>query len=164
MWVFHIGGCKINAKFLSFSLKKKKKQACFSLCSLGEISEQCKQTKFLEGLNRFRPVKDLAHQVPVNGLGDEWIPLMPITAVYNNTLYFILSSVLSTPLKLLLPRSPVTSSGPNLKAIIPFICSLTFWLDLTDLIIISVFKPGFKGSVLEPVPTLNFLFAPSMTS
>lgn len=47
-------------------------------------------------------------------------------------------------MELLLPRSLVSSSGPNLKAIIPFICSLTFCLHLTDLIIISVLKSWFK--------------------
>jgi len=94
---------------------------------------------------------------------DEQIPLVPITVVCNNTLDFILASVLSTPLKVLLPMSLVTSSGPNLKAIIPFICSLTFWLHLTNLIIISVWKSWFKDAVLEPVPPVNFLFAPTMT-
>lgn len=64
------------------SLKKKKKRQASS--SLDEISEEYKQTKFLEELNQFSPVKDLAYQVPVNGLGDGWIPLMPITAMYKN--------------------------------------------------------------------------------
>lgn len=50
------------------SFKKKKRQASFSL---DEISEEYKQTKFLEELNKFSPVKDLAYQVPVNGLVDE---------------------------------------------------------------------------------------------
>lgn len=100
--------------------------------------------KFLEDLSQFSWVKGLAHEVPVNGPWDEQIPLVPITVVYNNTLYFILASVLSTPVELLLPRSLVSSSGPNLKAIIPFICSLTFWLHLTDLIIISVLKSWLK--------------------
>lgn len=100
--------------------------------------------KFLEELSQFSWVKGLAHEVPVNGPWDEQIPLVPITVVYNNTLYFILASVLSTPVELLLPRSLVSSSGPNFKAIIPFICSLTFWLHLTDLIIISVLKSWLK--------------------
>lgn len=113
--------------------------------------------KFLEELSQFSPDKGLAHQVLVNSSCDEEIPLVPITVVYNNNLYFILASVLSTPLELLLPRSLVTSSGPNLKAIIPFICSLTFWPHLTDLIIISILESWFKDSVLEPVPPVNFV-------
>lgn len=100
--------------------------------------------KFLEELSQFSWVKGLAPEVPVNGPWDEQIPLVPITVVYNNTLYSILASVLSTPVELFLPRSLVSSSGPNLKAIIPFICSLTFWLHLTDLIIISVLKFWLK--------------------
>lgn len=159
---FHIEEPKINPKFLSL-FKKTTRQTCFSFSSLDEISERCKLMEFLEELNQFSPVKDLAHQIPVNGPWDEQIPLVPITVVYNNTLYFIVASVLFTPLELLLPRSLVTSSGPNLKAIIPFICSLTFWLHLTDLIINSVLKSWFKDSVLTPVPPANFPIAPSMT-
>lgn len=80
--------------------------------------------KFLEELNQFCPVNGLVYRILVNSSWDEQIPLVPITVVYNtNNLYFILASVLSTPLELLLPRSLVTSSGPNLKASIPFICS-----------------------------------------
>lgn len=120
--------------------------------------------KFLEELSQFSWVKGLAQEVPVNGPWDEQIPLVPITVVYNNTLYFILASVLSTPVELLLPRSLVSSSGPNLKAIIPFICSLTFCLHLTDLIIKSLsWNLGLKDSVLEPVSLVHFLFAPIVT-
>lgn len=115
--------------------------------------------KLLEELSQFSPLRDLVHQVPVNGPWDEQNPLVPIIVVCNNILYFIVASVLSTPLELLLPRSLVTSSGPNLKAIIPFICSLTFWLHVTDPIIISVLKSWFKDSVLEPVSPVNFLIA-----
>lgn len=136
--------------------------------------------KFLEELSQFSWVKSLAHEVPVNGPWDEQIPLVPITVVYNNTLYFILASVLSTPVELLLPRSLVSSSGPNLKAIIPFICSLTFWLHLTDLIIISVLKSWLKRlcpgtcfscslsacsySDLHGPPFFNFFFFSSSSS
>lgn len=141
--------------------KKLKTHYVFSFCSLDGISEGCKLMKFLEELSQFSCVKGLACEVPVNGPWDEQIPLVPITVVCNDTLYFILASVLSTPVELFLPRSLVSSSGPNLKAIILFICSLTFWLHLTDLIIISVLKFWLKK--MEPVSPVHFLFAPTVT-